>query len=208
MATTISALSLMEIADGESEPMRQSRFVRAAAENNVAMMRTLLFPHARREGESESGMKTRVLIQAEEHPDLGPVDVNGFDTYGYTALVSAVSAGMMGAIDFLLTSGADINLRDSHGFAPIHEACYNERMEAMHYMMQPQWNMDIRLKTFDGDTPLDIVVQLQYAEMINLFSRPYFCDKRGYLYKGDEPAGALDQEGNAIDPDAEEEAPY
>ena len=164
MATTISALSLMEIADGESEPMRQSRFVRAAAENNVAMMRTLLFPHARREGESESGMKTRVLIQAEGHPDLGPVDVNGFDTYGYTALVSAVSAGMMGAIDFLLTSGADINLRDSHGFAPIHEACYNERMEAMHYMMQPQWNMDIRLKTFDGD---DMIYKKEAANYLN-----------------------------------------
>jgi|TARA_B110000902_G_C14014719_1_gene477905 hypothetical protein len=191
--------------NGESPAMRQGRFVVAAAENNLTMLTILLFPTAPRKGEDEAQCKTRLLLSGGA---CDPVDVNGYDTYGYTALISAVSAGSMGAVDWLMNNGADVNQRDSHGFAPIHEACFNQRKDVLSYLMQPQWEMDVRLPTFEGDTPLDIVVQMQYAEMINFFSRPYFHTERGYLYKGDEPEGALGADGEVIDKDKDDEELY
>ncbi len=70
------------------------------------------------------------LQQAAEAGDISalqglvatPIDINGRDAHGHTALMLATRRGQAGAVDILLAHGADPNAADADGVTPLQAA--------------------------------------------------------------------------------------
>lgn len=90
--------------------------------------------------------KAKELLAA--HPDL----VNAQDKYGFSALHNAMSEEQPATIAYLIQQGADVNIQNDMGIAPLHLACYPENAE---FLLKA--GADINLLTNSGDSPLHIL---------------------------------------------------
>mmetsp|Transcript_32154 Transcript_32154/g.54221 ORF Transcript_32154/g.54221 Transcript_32154/m.54221 type:complete len:84 (-) Transcript_32154:384-635(-) len=59
------------------------------------------------------------LDEVKKHIEQGGIPVNAQDEYGYSAIHAAASYGHMEVINYLLSVGADVNLRDEDGDTPL-----------------------------------------------------------------------------------------
>jgi len=64
-----------------------------------------------------------------------PQDINVRDQNGYTALHKAVSRGKLTVVQFLVESGARLDLSGLDGYAPIHVAAYRNDYKILEYLL-------------------------------------------------------------------------
>ena len=88
-------------------------------------------------------------------------NINTRDHNGSTALIAAVDSGHHPAAELLLNNGADPNLTDSDGDAPIHYAAAREDGEIIIELLA---NFGANLQAIDsyGDTPLQLARRNQF----------------------------------------------
>lgn len=83
-----------------------------------------------------------------ETPDL----VNAQDNYGFAALHNVMSEEQPETIAYLIAQGADVNIQNDMGIAPLHLACWPENAA---FLLDA--GADINLLTNSGDSPLHIL---------------------------------------------------
>jgi len=126
---------------------------------------------------SSSGDLKMLAASLEE---LGDPDVVSLS--GATALHEAVIAGQIESAEFLLSHGADLNIKDSRGQTPLHYAVRNasavrsKNHVALTHDPQPlgvamikllrNHNGDVTVKDEDGRTPADWARVLGYEDLL------------------------------------------
>ena len=81
-------------------------------------------------------------------------DVNALDALRHSALHRAAALGLVRVARALLDAGADVNLRNAHGWTPVHVACYYDHRAIVDLMLAPEFAADVELGNKDGWTCL------------------------------------------------------
>ena len=82
------------------------------------------------------------------------VPANSKDKDGYSALYWAAFSSYTDIVHKLISSGADVNVRNCHYWTPLHAAAHNSNTEMMKFLLQH--GADPFIKNNRGETALDI----------------------------------------------------
>lgn len=82
-----------------------------------------------------------------EHPSL----LDQGDGYGFTALHNMMSEEQFEVLAYLIAQGADVNVQNNDGIAPLHLACWVKNAE-----MLLEAGANVNLPDHQGRTPLHI----------------------------------------------------
>jgi ankyrin repeat protein len=85
---------------------------------------------------------------------------------GNTLLCAASEFGQTEIVNYLLTIGANVNVPNSYGMAPIFVACRNNKTEIVKYLLSAGANCNIPT---EKETVLDIVARFRNMELIQIF---------------------------------------
>ncbi|XP_059473664.1 uncharacterized protein LOC132195582 [Neocloeon triangulifer] len=90
--------------------------------------------------------------------------LNETNSAGKTALHIAVEKGLKNAVDILIASGANINLKDNSDSTPLHAAVTCGNLEIVKVFCSRQ-ELNLEMKNANGDTPAVLAKQLQKCEI-------------------------------------------
>ena len=93
----------------------------------------------------------------------GGMPINSRDKDGYTALYWAVFSNHTDVVDELLRNGADVNVRNSYDWTPLHAAAHNNT-DMMKVLLQHGAEPTIRNNR--GETALDVARMFNGEEAI------------------------------------------
>ena len=96
------------------------------------------------------GQLEKVTALLAQDPDL----VNAQDKYGFAALHNVMSEEQPTTIAYIIEQGANVNLQNDMGIAPLHLACYPENAALL-----LDAGADLNLRTHSGDSPLHILTE-------------------------------------------------
>ena len=92
-------------------------------------------------------------------------DVTKADFRGDTLLHEAAANRNVTVVKYLVSIGADVNVRNSNGGTPLHRAAWNDsNVEVLRYLVSQ--GADINIRNRDGRTPLDIARNNGHTEMV------------------------------------------
>src|SRR3990167_4326719 len=103
------------------------------------------------------------IIQCTNNKDI---DLEQKDAQGFTPLLRAAENGHLSIVRLLLNLGADLTAVSHAGSNALLLACYNNRIEVAHFLLQDK-NFPTNTKNKDGATPLHIVAGKGYLEICN-----------------------------------------
>jgi len=99
-----------------------------------------------------------------------------------TALIYGIRDGKFSLAEVLLEAGADPNLTDRRGFAPLHIAAARDDAKIVQCLLDHGAAINVRTHS-DGRTPLMIAAAAGFAEMVELLlsrgADPSFVDSGG-----------------------------
>ena len=81
-----------------------------------------------------------------------PNIINSKDKYGFSALHNVMCEEQFEIVKYLINKGADVNIQNDQGIAPIHLACYVKNVELL-----IKAGANINMKDKEGNTPLSIL---------------------------------------------------
>lgn len=84
--------------------------------------------------------QAQLLARVTEMVNAGE-DVNALDQYGYAPLHAAASNGWLDVMEYLLTHGANVNVRDGDGNTALHLAAFFEQYHAVELL--GKFNVDV-----------------------------------------------------------------
>ncbi len=104
----------------------------------------------------------KVIEMISETPKL----INAQDKYGFTALHNVMCEEQMETISFLITNGANLNIKNDQGISPIHLACYVENAELLLNsgadinQLDNQGNAPLHNQTSNGEESQEVIEYL------------------------------------------------
>lgn len=91
------------------------------------------------------GKTETVLKMIQENPEI----VNSKGELGFSALHNAMCDEQFETVELIIRNGANVNIQNDDGIAPLHLACYVKNAELL-----LEGGADINLRDFYGSTPL------------------------------------------------------
>ena len=86
---------------------------------------------------------------------------------GYTSLHASTQDGRFRVIQFLISKGARVNVRNRDGSTPLHMIAFNGHKEAAIYLLNH--GAEVNAAKNDGLTPLMLAVQQTHLPLVDLF---------------------------------------
>ncbi|KAK6175172.1 hypothetical protein SNE40_013691 [Patella caerulea] len=129
-------------------------------------------------------VKLQKLIQSDRRTSLKKggdggkgLDVNSIDKEtGYTPLITATLAGNRKLVEYLIVSGANVNIPDIKGNTPLHLAVFSGSVELIDIFLQRSNKRITQNK--DGNTPLHIACQSDLENKLFVINRLLHADAR------------------------------
>ncbi|MHB9148260.1 MAG: ankyrin repeat domain-containing protein, partial [Candidatus Amoebophilus sp.] len=111
----------------------------------------------------------KVLKSIKKGKEIHPNDINKIDIkhpYGYTALQEAIYIGRLDIVTLLLDKGADVNMRNKCGQAPIELALGRFDIDMVRLLLKQQ-NIQSRISIYNGGGKLLLNLAIERANMVN-----------------------------------------
>lgn len=95
-----------------------------------------------------------------------PALVNAGDESGFTALHNVMSEEQWELVRELIAQGADVNIQNQYGIAPLHLACYPEWVDLLLengadlHITDTQGNTPLHIQAAEGEMAMDVIEKL------------------------------------------------
>ncbi len=98
-----------------------------------------------------------------------PVDIEGRNRQGDTALIYAVRMGHYPVIELLTARGARLDAVNNNGYSPLHIAAFSGRADIIRLLLARRANPDLR--DLDGRTPLMHAINEEHVDAVHQLLR-------------------------------------
>jgi ankyrin repeat protein len=95
-----------------------------------------------------------------------PDKINELDEYGSSYLHLSVREGNIEIVEFLISQGADVNIKDSLGVTPLQVAARAGRLEIVEYLLSK--GAKVSVKDHTGNTPLHDAVINEHIQIVKI----------------------------------------
>jgi ankyrin repeat protein len=93
-------------------------------------------------------------------------EVNCVSLFGDKPINIAATRGSLEELALLVNYGADVNDPGEHGYRPLHNAVEQGKVAAVQWLLMR--GADKNLKNTQGDTPLDLALMLDEADIADI----------------------------------------